>query len=129
MEVQAITKNIRVSPQKLKLLVDQIKKKDPQEAVRVLDFVPNKSALFVQKTIKSALANAKNNHGLEQNSMKFKEIVIGKGVAFKRFRAGARGRARPIIKRTANLRIVLVTEEQVKPVKKLEKKGKNGTKS
>ena len=129
METTASIKNIRISPQKVKMVVDQIKRKKPQDAIVALSVARQKSAIFIQKLIKSALANAKNNQQLDQNTLKFKEIVVGKGVTFKRFRAGARGRAKPIIKRTTNLRIVLTNEvlPKSKPIKEME--AKNGTKS
>jgi len=107
MEVKAIAKNIRVSPQKVRLVVDQIKKLNPQGAINILDFVPKKSSKPLKKVILSAIANAKNNSSLEENSLVFKEISVGKGQVFKRYRPVARGRSHSILKRTSHIIVVL----------------------
>ncbi|MBI4037524.1 50S ribosomal protein L22 [Candidatus Curtissbacteria bacterium] len=128
MIVQAKAKNIRVSPQKAKLVVDQIKKMKPHGALDILTYTPKKTAPLLGKVIASAIANAKANHNLEEKSLVFKEILIGKGITFKRFRAGSRGRARPILRRTTNLTVVLEGSEQ-KTDKVQKAKEENGTKS
>ena len=111
MEVRASAKNLRVSPQKLLLVTSEIKKMRPQDAISTLDFIPKKPALLIKKAIKSAIANAKNNLGLDEQSLTFKEIVVGKGSVFKRYRPIARGQAHPILKRTSHLTIVLEGQE------------------
>ena len=120
MEITATAKNIRISPQKVRLIVGQIKKMAPSEAVQVLDYLPQKSSPLLKKVISSAIANAKNNYGITEETLKFKEIQIGKGPMFKRYRAVARGRAHSILKRTANIRVV-VTGEKAKEVSKVTK--------
>ena len=122
MEVKAIAKNIRLSPQKARLMVAQIKKMPPLQAVDSLNFTPQASAPILRKVILSAIANAKNNLSLEESSLKFKEIQIGKGPVYKRIRPVSRGRAHHILKRTSHIRIVL--EGQQKGQGK-----QNGTKS
>ena len=107
MEVIAIAKNIRISPEKVRLVVAQIKKLPPTEAVQILSYVSKRSSLPLKKVIASAIANAKNNFGLSQENLTFKEISVTKGIVFKRFKAGARGRAHPILKRTSHIKIVL----------------------
>ncbi len=138
MQVIATAKNLRVSPKKARLVVDQIKKMSPAQSLLVLDFVPQKSSGFLKKVIASAIANAKNNHNLSEESLVFKEIQVGKGMEFKRFRAVARGRAHAILKRTSHIRVILEGEEKVnKPAVKTQEKEtksetkeeKNGTKS
>lgn len=114
MEVQAIAKNIRVSPYKVRLVVDQIKKLPPAETVKMLDFVTKAASKPLQKVIKSAISNAKNNSNLDENSLKFKEIQVGHGITFKRYRPIARGRAHSIKKRTSNIKVVLEGEEKKK---------------
>src|SRR3989304_10550069 len=112
MEVLAIPKNVRMSPEKVRLVVDQIKKMTPQQAIKILDFVPKKSSLPLKKVITSAIANAKNNFNLSEDSLTFREISVTKGIVFKRFRAVARGRAHPILKRTSHIKVVLEGEQK-----------------
>lgn len=112
METSAVAKNLRVSPQKMRLVVDQIKKLPPQEAVKVLDFVPQKSAAIIKKVILSAIANAKNNFNLNEDSLVFKQILVSKGITFKRYRPISRGRAHPILKRTTHLSVIVEGEQK-----------------
>src|SRR3989304_5491438 len=112
MEVVAIAKNVRMSPEKVRLVVDQIKKMTPQQAIKILDFVPKKSSLPLKKVITSAIANAKNNFNLSEDSLTFREISVTKGIVFKRFKAVARGRAHPILKRTSHIKVVLEGEQR-----------------
>jgi len=112
MEVRAIAKNVRVSPQKAKLVVDQIKKMKPDKAIKILDFIPKSASGVIKKVILSAVANAKNNLGLAEDTLVFKELTVSKGVVFKRYRAVARGRAHPILKRTSHIKVVLEGEQK-----------------
>lgn len=107
MEVRASANNVRLSPQKARLMVAQIKKMPPQKAVDILNFMPQASAPILKKVILSAIANAKNNFALEESSLTFKEIQVGKGPVLKRFRPVSRGRAHHILKRTSHIQIVL----------------------
>jgi large subunit ribosomal protein L22 len=112
MEVTAYAKNIRTSPQKVRLVTDQIKKFHPQEAIKILEFISKKSAMPVKKVILSAIANAKNNHGLSEETLVFKEILVEKGRVAKRSRAVARGRQHSILKRTSHIKIILEGQEK-----------------
>lgn len=112
MEVTAIAKNIRISPKKVGLLVAQIKKMKPQQALEILDFTSKSSAKPVKKVIASAIANAKNNLGLDQTSLRFKSITVGKGPVFKRYQPISRGRAHSILKRTSNIKVILEGEQK-----------------
>src|SRR3989337_4328929 len=114
MEVKAIAKNIRISPKKVRLVVDQIRNKKPQDAVKILDFVNKRSAPAVKKAILSAIANAKNNYALDQESLVFKQISANKGLTFKRFRPVSRGRVHHILKRASHLTVVLEGEQKAK---------------
>lgn len=107
MQVTAIAKNVRVSPQKARLVADQIKKMTPQKAVKILDFLPQKAAPVIKKVIASAIANAKNNSGMDETLLVFKEIQIGKGLTMRRYRPISRGRAHHILRRTSHIRVVL----------------------
>ena len=118
MEVTATAKNLRISPQKARLVVAQIKKMKPQQSVQVLEFLPQKSAVLIRKVILSAIANAKNNNDLEEESLKFSQIQVGKGPMFKRYRPVARGRGHSILKRTSSIRVVLEGEKKAAPAPK-----------
>ena len=110
MEVRAITRNVRMSAQKMREVVRQIQGLNAVQAQAVLDFVPRKSARWVAKTLKSALANAENNNGLKPETLRVKEAVAGTATTLKRFVPKARGSAGPILKRTCHIKIVLSDE-------------------
>ena len=111
MEVIAIAKNIRISPQKVRLVVDQIKKLPPQKAIEILDFTLKKASLPLKKVIQSAIANATNNFGLDQSSLTLKSILVGKGPVAKRNQPVSRGRAHSILKRTSHIKVILEGEK------------------
>mgnify|MGYP001610791748 CR=1 FL=1 len=114
MEVTAIAKNVRISPKKVRLVIDQIKNRRPQDAVKILDFVNKRPAAAIKKVIMSAIANAKNNYALDEGSLVFKQISASKGLTFKRIRPVSRGRAHHILKRASYLTVVLEGEQKVK---------------
>src|SRR3989337_4594776 len=114
MEVKAIAKNIRMSPKKVRLVVDRMKNRKPQDGVKVLDFVNKKPAAAIKKAIMSAIANAKNNYSLDEGSLVFKQISVNKGLTFKRYRPVSRGRVHHILKRASHLTVVLEGQEKVK---------------
>jgi large subunit ribosomal protein L22 len=110
MQVQAITKNIRMSAQKMREVVRQIQGLPALKAQAVLSFVPRKSARVVAKTLRSAIANAENNNGLKAESLKVKEAVAQTATTFKRFTPKARGSAGPILKRSCHVKIIVSDE-------------------
>ncbi|MBI2012661.1 50S ribosomal protein L22 [Candidatus Curtissbacteria bacterium] len=123
MEVRAIAKNVRISPEKVRLVVDKIKKMRPREAIEVLEFLPQKAAKPLKKVIGSALANAKNNFGLDEQTLAFRELAATKGLTFKRYRPVSRGRAHHILKRTSRITVVLEGEQKKQQAPKLEEGG------
>jgi large subunit ribosomal protein L22 len=140
MEIRAVQKNVITSPRKLREVALMIKKLTPDEAVEILPLVEKRAAEPLLKTIKTAIANAKQK-GVT-GGLVFKEIQINEGPRYKRGRAGARGRVKPYKKRLSHIRIILEStqEEKVKKPKKVEKKvektkefkgkeKKNGTKN
>jgi large subunit ribosomal protein L22 len=110
MEVQAITKNVGMSPQKMREVVRQIQGLMAADALQVLAVVPRKSARVVAKTLQSAIANAENNNSLKPARLRIKEAVAGAAASIKRFTPKARGSAGPIIKRRCHIKIVLTDE-------------------
>lgn len=96
-----------MSAQKVREVTRQIQGLNAQQAVAVLAVVPRKSARFVAKTLKSAIANAENNNGLRAENLIVKSAVAGTATTMKRFVPKARGSAGPILKRTCHIKIVL----------------------
>jgi large subunit ribosomal protein L22 len=110
MEVRSITKNVPMSPQKMREVVRQVQGMNALHAQAVLAYVPRKGARVVAKTLKSAIANAENNYNLKPETLRIKEAVAGAATSLKRFIPKARGSAGPIIKRRCHVRIVLTNE-------------------
>jgi len=110
MEVQAITKNIRMSAQKMREVVRQIQGMPALQAQAVLAVVPRKGARFVAKTLQSAIANAEHNKNAKVESLRVKEAVAGTASTLRRFTPKARGSAGPILKRNCHIKIVLSDE-------------------
>ena len=112
MKVQAKTSYLSISPQKIRLVCDKVRGMGAKQAVTVLGFMPQKGAEFVQKTLKSAIANAENNYDLNPDNLVVETIFAGDGPRLKRMKAGARGRSKPRVKRTSHLMIVLNEREE-----------------
>lgn len=112
MKVQAKTSYLSISPQKIRLVCDKVRGLGAKQAVSVLEFMPQKGAELVQKTLKSAIANAENNYDLNPDNLVVETIYAGDGPRLKRMKAGARGRSKPRVKRTSHLMIVLNEREE-----------------
>ena len=112
MEVRAINKHLPISPQKLRLVCDQVRGMGAEQARTVLEFMPQKGAVLIGKTLDSALANAENNFDLNPLDLYISEIYAGDGARLKRFKAGARGRYKPRVKRTSHLTVILAEREE-----------------
>ena len=109
-EVKAVLKFTRISPQKVRKLVDAIKGKPAEAAIDMLKFMPQKGAAIVEKVLRSAVANAEQNHNLDVDTLIVKNVMADQGPTLKRFRARARGRGTRILKRTAHITVVLSDE-------------------
>ncbi len=107
MRVQAVTRNVRISAQKVREVVRQIQGMNALQAVAVLSVVPRKSARIVEKTLKSAIANAENNNNLKPEGLVVREAVAGQARTLKRFVPKARGSAGAILKRSCHVKIVV----------------------
>ena len=107
MEAKAVAKYIRMSPQKVRLVVDLIRGKKVQEAANILMFTRKYAAGIVAKVLKSAVANASQNPNIDENTLYVKEIFVDQGPSLKRWRARAQGRAAGIKKRTAHITVVV----------------------
>jgi large subunit ribosomal protein L22 len=112
MQVHAITKNVRMSAQKMREVVRQIQGLPAVEAQAILAVVPRKGARVVAKTLKSAIANAENNNKANIETLIIKEAVAQTATTLKRFTPKARGSAGPILKRNCHVKIVLTDESK-----------------
>ena len=107
MEARAITKFIRLSPRKVRLVVDQIRGKGVEEALNILKFTPKRSALIVSKTLRTAVANAENTQSVDVDQLYIKQANVDEAGMWKRFTPRAQGRATRIRKRLSHITIVL----------------------
>ena len=104
-KVKAQSRWIRLGPRKLMRVVDSVRGKKALVAINLLKFMPQKGARVLEKVLKSAVANAKNNYKLEEASLVVSEAFVTKGITMKRWQARARGRVFPIFKRTSHLTV------------------------
>ncbi len=107
MQVVAKSKYIRMSPRKVRLVADGIRKMAPREALTLLEAMNKRAAKPLAETLKQAMGNAVNNFKLNEENLVIKEVQIGEGPTLKRWRAAARGRAHRVLKRTSHIRVVL----------------------
>lgn len=107
MEVKAVTRYVRISPRKARLVTELIKGKPVEEALTILRFVPKKAARLVDKTLRSAVANAEQNPNIDVDTLYIKRIFVDGGPTMKRWRPRAMGRATKIIKRTSHITVIL----------------------
>ena len=136
MEVRSIYKYARISPFKVREVTREIQGLPVSAALDLLAFTPKKAAFLINKTLKSAIANAENNANLKADGLVVKEAVVGEGPTFKRMKTRARGSGSQVLKRTSHIRIVLTddvaieTRETRKAKREQEKKtGETGAKS
>ena len=106
-EVTAQNKRIRVSPRKMRLVIDLVRGKDINEALGILRFTPNKAAVDVYKTIRSAQASAENELDLDPDELYVKTIYADDGPTFKRWKPRARGRVNQRLTRTSHLTVIV----------------------
>lgn len=107
MEVKALSRNLRISPQKCRLVIQQIRDKKVSDGLDVLRFSNKKAAVLIRKTLESAVANAENNHGADVDELRIKTAFADQGRSYSRYRARARGRSANVLKRTSHITITL----------------------
>lgn len=103
MEARAIARHIRISPRKVKIVIDLIRGKDLGEALNILSLTPKAASEPVTKLLRSAAANAENNYDMNVDSLYVAEIQANQGPTLKRYRARAQGRGTQILKRTSHI--------------------------
>ena len=107
MEAKALARQIRISPQKARLIADLVRGKDVASAIDTLRFMPKKGARILRKVIESALANASQNEAIDVDTLYIKTIFIDGGPMLKRIMPRAQGRANRILKRSSHITVVL----------------------
>lgn len=111
MEVSATLRHARLSPQKARLVADQVRGLPVERAIEILSFARPKAASTLRKVLESAIANAEHNEGADVDELHVGTVHVDQGPTFRRFRARARGRAGRITKRTSHI-TVTVTDER-----------------
>ena len=106
--MKASVTSVRISPRKVRMVADAVRGKSVSQAMSILTFTRKKAAFPVQKLLKSAVANAVENNGIDDvDNLMIDQIVVDEGPTLKRYTPRARGRATPIRKRTSHIRIAL----------------------
>ena len=111
MEVAAKLKGARISAQKARLVADQVRGLQVEEALNVLEFSNKKAAHLVKKILDSAIANAENNEGADVDELKVSSIFVDEGMTMKRLRPRAKGRADRILKRSCHITVKVADGE------------------
>ena len=110
LEAKATLRYARISSRKVKIVADLIRGKKVDEALAIIKFTPKASSEILEKLLKSAIANAENNHGMNRGNLIVSEIYANQGPTLKRIRPAAKGSAVRIRKRTSHITIVLKEE-------------------
>jgi len=111
-QVKARVKWVKSSPRKIQRVAELLPGMSPAQALSLLKFMPQKGARILEKLVMSALANAKHNHKLDENTLTIQEAYANKGVTMKRWQPRAKGRAFPIKKRTSHVTVSLISSEE-----------------
>jgi large subunit ribosomal protein L22 len=107
METAAKLSYARISPQKCRLVADQIRGLPVEQALQLLTFSPKKASALVKKVLESAIANAEHNDGADIDELKVSKIFVDQGPTLKRMRARAKGRGNRILKRTSHITVMV----------------------
>ncbi len=110
METQAKLRFSRISPQKARLVADQIRGLPVDDALRTLEFSPRKAAGIVRKVLESAVANAEHNDGADIDELSVARICVDEGPTMKRIQPRAKGRANRILKRTSHITVAVAED-------------------
>ena len=111
MEAKAILRNVRIAPRKVKVVCDLIRGKSAAEANAIMMNTPKAASELLVKLLKSAVANAENNHNMDPEKLYVAEVSVSPGPVLKRIRPRSHGRAFRILKRTSHITLVLKEKE------------------
>ena len=107
MEVRAVAKNVRRSPQRVRLVADAVRGRSVNEALAILSLMPQLAAKDVYKVVKSAAANAENNFEFDINDLYLHRIFVDEGPTLKRYKARSHGRVAPRLRRSSHITAVV----------------------
>lgn len=124
MQYIAETKNLRMSPRKVRLIADAVRGKNLSFALSRLTILDQRASTPIKKTIESAVANAVNNFKAKKEDLILKSIIVNEGTMLKRYHYAARGRVRPYKRRSSHIRVILEGKDVVKADIKKEEGGK-----
>ncbi len=110
MEFKAVMKYARISPRKVRKIINTVKGQSVETGLNILKFMPQKAAGILEKITRSALANAEHHANVDIDTLVIKNVIADQGPTLKRFRARARGRGTRILKRTAHITVILAEE-------------------
>ena len=113
MQTSAKHRHAKISPQKCRLVADQVRGLPVEKALTLLTFSNKKAAVMVRKVLESAIANAEHNDGADIDELKVASIYVDQGPVMKRMRARAKGRGNRILKRTSHITVILEEESAV----------------
>ena len=111
MEARAVLRQVRISPRKIGIVLDLIRNKPVEVAMAILNNTPKSASEPLAKLLKSAVANAENNHNMDTSRLYVSEAHVGPGITLTRIRAMDHGRAHRILKRTSNVTLVVKEAE------------------
>jgi large subunit ribosomal protein L22 len=112
MEATCRAKYLRISPQKCRLVADQIRGLPVERALSLLAFSPKKASFMVKKALESAVANAEHNEGADVDELYISKICVNEGPVMKRMHARAKGRGSRILKRTSHLEVTVAERKE-----------------
>jgi large subunit ribosomal protein L22 len=113
MEVKAQAKYVRIAPRKVRIVMDLVRGKNVNEALSILRFTPKRASRYIDKVLRSAVANAEHNNNMMKDELYICRAHVDEGPTLKRFRPRAMGRAARINKRTSHITVVLRAREEV----------------
>jgi large subunit ribosomal protein L22 len=111
MEARATAKYLDISPRKIRLVAHAVRGRTVQQALAMLQFMPQKGARYLRKLIQSAVANAENNYAMDVNSLYIATILVNQGPTQRRYRPRAHGRVSPIRKRSSHVTAIVAEKE------------------
>ena len=111
MEARAYLKNARIAPRKVQIVLDLIRGKDTETAMAILQHTPKSACEYLEKLLKSAIANAENNFGMDRDNLYMSECFVCPGPIMKRIMPRAQGRAFRILKRTSHVTLAVKEKE------------------
>ena len=111
-EIRAVAKYVRISPRKVRIVMDLIRGKDVSDALAILKFTPKRGAVLITKVLNSAIANAENNFDLDAENLYVSKCFVDQGPTMKRVHPRSRGQAFGILKRTSHITVIVSEKEK-----------------